>query len=178
MKFREKYAVKIDLYDAFVGGLFLYFSTYLMAVAFGFVLIFISALTNPNVMNQLFPGSSYSAGSWLNESTIPFVLALTLTVALFTFLLVVLFEEHYFSKHEKNTRDLIGLGLVWGAVFVSVETVMNSFFLLLAQRGFSLVLPDGLRAFTTDYFFWPMVLYVVLLPWLFQYSKVVKSRGK
>ena len=178
MKFREKYSVKIDLYDAFVGGLFLYFSTYLISLAFGFLLVFISVVASPTLMAQFFPGLALGGSYLLNEATIPFVLALSMTVALFTFLLVVLFEEHYFSKHEKSTKDLIGLGLVWGTVFIAVEAIMNSGFAAMSQGGFSIFLPNGIRAFTTDYFFWPMVVYIVFLPWLFQYSKTVKARGK
>jgi hypothetical protein len=177
MKFREKYAVKIDLRDAISGGVILYFTVYLLSVAFGSVLTLLYGIYFPGT-NELFSGFSSSTQSWVNQATLPFVLALTLTVALMTFLTVVLTEEHHFSKHEKTTKDLLGLGLVWGTVFVTTESIMNLGITSLNLNISGYSIPFGVKAFTSDFLFWPMVVYIAFLPWLFHYSKKVKERGR
>ena len=177
MKFREKYAVKIDLWDAIAGGLFLYFSIYLLAYAFGFVFSGLFGVFYPNVTATVFSQITTDSQYWLNASTMPFILAFTLALALFTFLIIVLYEEHYFSKHEKATKDLVGLGIIWGAVFVTTESIMNAGLETLGLHFDNLVLPVGIRTFTGEPLFWLMVIYIVALPWLFHYSRKVKARG-
>jgi hypothetical protein len=101
----------------------------------------------------------------LSENLYGLFIAALLAIFLITFFFVVLFEETLFSKHEKGLTDLLGLGLVWGMVFVTIDTMIESFTMYLAMflnwQGYYML---SIRSSVFGLFYWIFVLYIVLLP--------------
>ncbi len=161
MKLREKLTAKINLKDAIFGGASMYVSVLLVSYLFIFGTGF--ALRLFGIVNET--GEFIVSNGMFPDNLLAIFVAVTLAIFLIVFFLLVLFEESYFSKHEKGILDLLGLGLVWGTVFVTLDAMVESFVLYVSMyRGEGAYYMLSLRSSFIGPFYWFAVLYIIFLP--------------
>jgi hypothetical protein len=148
MSIKERITAKIDLKDALFGGISIYVTVLLIL----FTLIF-----GTDLALRIFGFNADSTSGMLVASLLAF--------ALITFFVVVLFEETFFSKHEKGFSDLLGLGLIWGMVFISLDALVETFvmyiYLFQGWESYSIL---SVRSIIYGFPYWIIVGYIVCLP--------------
>ena len=161
MSVRDRLTAKIDLKDALFGGASIYVSILLVSYLFIFGTGF--ALQAFGIINN--SGEFLASAGMVSENLYAIFLAVLLAVFAIVFFLVVLFEEVYFSRHEKGVVDLLGLGLVWGMVFVAVDAMVESFIMYVSMYGggasYYLL---SLRSTLVGPIYWLAVVYIIFLP--------------
>jgi hypothetical protein len=171
LKFRERYAVKIDIRDAIWGGMAIYVTTFLLSIAFLFVAQVISWVIFPQVM-PVFLQENLRAVEITDVRIVGLLFAVVASTALMSFFVAVLFEENFFSKHEKNFKDLLGLGLVWGMTVLSIDTITTAIQMPQGD-GFVQLIPT-IRDLTSIFYF-PVVIYIILMPMAIYYLRKDKA---
>ena len=168
MSVKDRLIAKIDLKDALFGGTAIYVSvllvTYLTMIGADLALRYFNIFgENSELLAQ--------AGT-IPESLYGILFAAILAIFLITFFLVVLFDETLFSKHEKGVVDLLGLGLVWGMTFVTldmlVETMMMYIFMFRNQGSYY---PISIRGLLFGFTYWFAVVYITFLPVVIYYLR-------
>ena len=167
-KFREKYAVKIDLRDAIWGGVAIFVTAYLISYA---LIMAMSWIWFPDTAPK-FLGGITSGIDTANAGMMGFLFAAAVATGLLIFFIAVLFEENFFSKHEKGVRDLLGLGLIWGMTVLSIDTILMS--IMIPQGGGSVGLLPGLHEITSC-FYYPLIVYIILMPVAIYYLRKDKA---
>jgi len=161
MSVRERLTVKIDLKDAIFGGVAIYVSVFLVTA----MLISIAdyAFRFFNIIGE--SGEIVARAGMNAENMYPIFISVMLAIFLVTFLMVVLFDENLFSKHEKSLVDLLGLGLVWGMAFVTIDTLVETVIMYISMfQGWESYYSLTLGSLLYGLPFWLAVAYIVFLP--------------
>lgn len=161
MSKEKRLTAKIDLKDALFGGAAIYVSVLLVTYLLIFgtdIALKLSGLINGN--------GEFVAGTGIfSESLYPLFIAVIFAVFLILFFLIVLFEESLFSKHEKGAVDLLGLGLVWGMVFVTIDTILETLVMYISIfQNWTQYYMLSIRSSFFGPFYWFAVLYIIFLP--------------
>lgn len=161
MGIKDKLTAKIDLKDALFGGVSIYVSVLLVSYLF----IFGTGLALQAFGIVGSSGEFLTSTGIISENLYMFFFAMLLAIFAVVFFLVVLFEEVYFSKHEKGVSDLLGLGLIWGMAFVTLDAMIESFVMYVSMyRGESAYYLLSLRSSLLGPLYWLAVLYIIFLP--------------
>jgi len=174
VKIREKLTANIDLKDAIFGGVSIYVSVLLLEFALIYGTDFVLRIL----------GIVSSTGEFIGNSAIVpsdnygFFVAAFIAVSFILFFVIVLFEENLFSSHEKGWADLLGVGLVWGGVFVVMDAMIQSFVAFVAlSRGGSTYLSVSIQESLGSTFYIILVVIITFLPLSFFFLRKGKTKS-
>jgi hypothetical protein len=168
MKIKERLTVKIDLKDALFGGVAIYVSVFLVTALL--VSMADYAFRFFHVIGE--SGEIVARVGNNAENMYPVLISVMLAIFLVTFLLVVLFDENLFSKHEKGLVNLLGLGLVWGMAFVTIDTLVETVIMYISMfRGWENYYSLTLGSLLFGFPFWIAVAYIIFLPAIIYYLR-------
>jgi len=166
---KERLTVKIDLKDAFFGGVSIYASVVLITAAI--ILLTDYALRFFNIIDP--SGQLIAKTGATTESIYPIFIAVILAVFLVTFFVVILFEENLFSKHESGLTDLLGLGIIWGAAFILIDALVETLLLYISMfQEWGSYYPLSIRGLLLGLPYWIMISYIVALPAVIYYLRL------
>lgn len=169
MSIKKRLTVNIDVKDAIFGGAAIYASVFLITAALVSVTDY--ALRFFSVIDA---SGEVIARSGLNmESMYPIFMSVMLAVFLVTFFVVVLFDENLFSKHETGLSDLLGLGVIWAAAFIVIDSLVETLLLYISMfQGWGGYYPLSIRGLLFGLPYWAMIIYIIFLPAAIYYLRL------